>query len=156
MNNRLLDPASRDVLYDIRNDAVLLAQIQEASLSPGPLGLTTENGVVGSPEWWVALKEGRIKKMEFVGVILRVDGGPMGDSAIMRIKGKSETKSWVTWEGFQSELIGSSVEICYALVRPKHPPFPDFVVELILQVRPVQEEATKSNRGEEQKGTGLD
>src|SRR5437868_117538 len=131
----LLEPDSPGVLYDIRNDAVLLVQISDASLSPGRLGLAIEHGVVGSPAWWTAIQEGRIALMKFVGVIRRVDGGPMGDSAILRIEGKGGTKSWVPWAGFHPDLIGKPIEVCYVRVPPKHPPRPGFLVELILQVR---------------------
>jgi hypothetical protein len=131
----LLEPDSPSVLYDMRHDAVLLAQISEASLSAGRLGLAIEHGVVASPPWWAAIQAGRIALMRFVGVIRRVDGGPMGDSAIVRIDGKGETKSWVPWAGFHSDLIGKSIEVYYVRVLPKYPPRPGFLVELILQVR---------------------
>jgi hypothetical protein len=133
----LLEPDSPGVLYDIRNDVVLLAQISEASLSAGHLGLAIEHGVVGSPTWWAAVKAGQVKIVKFVGTILRVDTGPMGDVAIVRIEGNGETKSWLPWEGFQSGLIGKTVEVCYARVRPKRPPRPNFMVELIIQVRAI-------------------
>jgi hypothetical protein len=131
----LLEPNSPGVLYDIRKDSVLLAQISEASLSAGRLGLAIENGVVGSPAWWAAMQAGQITILKFVGVIRRVDGGPMGDSAIVRIEGNGDTKSWVPWVGFQLDLIGKNVEVCYVRVPPKYSPRPGFVVELILQVQ---------------------
>jgi hypothetical protein len=131
----LLEPTSPGVVYDIRNDAVLLAQISEASLSSGNLGLALEHGVVGSPTWWAAVKAGQVNIVTFTGEILRVDGGPMGDVPTVRIGGKGEIKSWVAWEGFKSDLVGKPVEVCYARVPPKRPPRPGFVVELILQVR---------------------
>jgi len=59
----------------------------------------------------------------------------MGDSAILRIEGEGETKSWVPWAGFQADLIGNRIEVCYVGVPPTFPPRPGFLVELILQVR---------------------
>ena len=63
----------------------------------------------------------------------------MGDSAIVRIEGNGEIRSWTAWEGFDSNLIGKQVDILYVNVPPKHPPKPDFVVDLLLQVRVVAE-----------------
>jgi hypothetical protein len=129
---------SSNVLYDIRQDAIKLSQIRAASLSTGQFGLTTAHGIVGSPEWWKAVDAGRIKVETFVGVIRRLDGGPMGDSAIVRIEGDGETKSWTAWEGFNRSLIGKRIEIRYACVPPKNPPKPDFVVHLILEIRAIE------------------
>jgi hypothetical protein len=81
---------------------------------------------------------GRIKVETFVGVIRRLDGGPMGDSAIVRIDGGGEVKSWTAWEGFNRSLIGKRIEIRYACVPPKNPPKPDFVVHLILEIRAIE------------------
>lgn len=131
----LVEPGSPDVVYDIRQDNVLLAQMRRTSLASGQLGLAIEHGVVGSPEWWAAVEAGQVKIETFIGVILRVDGGPMGDSAIVRIQGEGEMKSWVAWEGFEAHLVGKRVEVKYAWVRPKHPPRPGFMIDLPLQVR---------------------
>jgi hypothetical protein len=147
MNEGLLEPESPGVLYDIRKDTVLLAQIAEASLSAGPLGLAIEHGVVGSPAWWAAVRAGHVNIVTFVGTVVRVDGGPMGDAAIVRVKGDGETKSWLRWEGFQPNLVGQAVEVCYAAVRPKHPPRAGFLVELILQVRTAAQGVVSHQQG---------
>ena len=131
----LLEEGSLGVVYDIRQDSILLSQMRTASLSTGPFGLSTVHGIVGSPDWWTAVEAGRVKVETFVGVIRRVDGGPMGDSAIVRIEGGGETRSWTAWEGFGPSLIGKKVEVRYANVPPRNPPEPDFVVDLILQIR---------------------
>lgn len=133
-----LEFESSSVLYDIRRDAIKLSQIRAASLSTGQFGLTTSHGIVGSPEWWKALDAGGIKVETFVGVIRQLDGGPMGDSSIVRIDGDAEVKSWTAWEGFDRSLIGKRIEIRYACVPPKHPPRPDFVVHLILEIRAIE------------------
>lgn len=131
----LQEPESSGVVYDLRQDAELLAQIAEASLSSGGFGLAFEHGIVGSSDWWAAVWAGHVQLSKFVGRIRRVDGGPMGDSAIVRIEGDGETKSWVPWEGFHRDLLGALIEVSYVRVRPKHPPRPGFLVELIVQVR---------------------
>ena len=133
----LLEEDSQGVLYDLRRDPIKLSQIRSASLSSGPFGLTTMHGIVGSPDWWAAVEIGQIKIETFVGVVRRVDGGPMGDSAIARIEGGGETKSWAIWEGFDPGLVGRMVEIRYANVPPRNPPDPGFVVDLILQIKMV-------------------
>lgn len=138
MDDGLLALDSPGVLYDIRTDEILLADISEASLASGASGLSVEFGIVGSSSWWLAVKIGRIKIEKFVGVIYEVDGGPMGDSAILRLRGDMETKSWMAWAGFHSNLIGKLIEVSYVRVSPKLPPRPGFMVELIIQVRALQ------------------
>ena len=135
MPEGLLKAGSIGVVYDIRQDSIKLSQMRSASLSSGPFGLSTIHGIVGSPDWWNAVEAGRVKVVQFVGVIRHVDGGPMGDSTIVRIEGNGETKSWTAWEGFDRSLIGKRVEIHYANVPPKNPPEPNFVIDLILQIR---------------------
>jgi hypothetical protein len=134
----MLSPDSLGVVYDMRQDKTLLAQMRKASLSTGQLGLTVEYGIVGSSEWWSVVESGKIKIETFIGCIRRVDGGPMGDSATVRIEGNGETKSWMAWEGFNSTLIGKKVDVRYIDVPPKHPPKPGFVVHLLLQVRVIE------------------
>ena len=104
---RSADPShTPEVIYDMRNDSVLLSHICEASMSVGRLGLAIEHGIVGSPEWWEAVGTGCVEIQRFDGVIVRVDGGVNGDSTIVRIERGGEIKSWVAWAGFGSELIG--------------------------------------------------
>ena len=130
------DPNAPTVVYDIRNDSEALSDIASASLSKGRLGLVMTHGIVGSTHWWDEVKNGRVEILAFVGVILRVDGGPMGDSAIVRIEGSSgEMMSWVAWNGFDADLIGRTVKAVYTPVAPKFPPRPGFVVEVLLQVQ---------------------
>lgn len=135
MNSDLLDASDQSVIYDIRRDVVLCEQIRDASLSNSRFGLAVENGVVGSPKWWSAVDAGTLKIERFDGVVRAFDGGPMGDSCIVRVEGDAETRSWAAWAGFKPSLVGSRVEIRYVWVKPKHPPRPDFLIDLILQVR---------------------
>ena len=94
-----------------------------------------DNGIVGSAEWWSAVDSRKVQIETFIGTILCVDGGPMGDSAIVRIQGESEIKSWLAWEGFDDSLIGQRVDIRYARVPPKVFFKPDFQIDVLLQVR---------------------
>lgn len=123
-----------DVVYDIRDDSVLLSQIREASLSSGPFGLSVVYGIVGSPEWWSAVESGAVPLETFRGIILRADSGQMGDSVIVRIQGETEIRSWTAWKGFNRDLIGKYVRVVFASIPPKHPPAPDFTVPLVIQI----------------------
>jgi hypothetical protein len=131
----LLKPDSNSVVYDIRTDSALLSEIREASLSSGPFGLAFDDGIVGSGKWWSAVDSGRVPLAVFSGTIVRIDGGPMGDSSILRIANKEQTKSWVAWNGFRQSLVGTAVTVVYARVKPKRPPREGFMVDLVLQVQ---------------------
>jgi hypothetical protein len=126
---------SSHVIYDLKQDRVLLRQIEEASLLSGNLGLAIgDSGIVGSTEWWEAVEAGKLQITKFVGMIRSVDGGPMGDSTIVRIVGEGETKSWTAWEGFDPKLTGKRIEVQFVRLPPKCPPRPGFMVDLILQI----------------------
>jgi hypothetical protein len=129
-----LQSDSPGVVYDLRQDLVLLDQIRSASLFSADFGLAIEYGVVGSAEWWAAVEVEKVPIVRFVGVIDRVDGGPMGDTPTVRIKGEQVTKSWIAWDGFDSNLIGKRIDVRYARLPVKHPPRPGFMVDLLLQV----------------------
>jgi hypothetical protein len=129
------DDDSSLVVYDIRSDFLLLSQIAEASVSRSRLGLGTEHGVVGSADWWEAVRRGQVPVERFVGTIIQTDGGINNDSCLVRVKNGDTTKSWVAWEGFKPEFVGEDFEIIYAKIAPKVAPRPGFMVELILQVR---------------------
>ena len=135
MTEYLPAPETSGVVYDIRQDSVRLANIRSASLSRGNLGLAMDDGIVGSAEWWSAVDSGKVQVEPFIGTILRVDGGPMCDSAIVRIQGENELKSWVAWEGFDDSLIGQRVDIRYACVPPKVFFKPNYLIDVLLQVR---------------------
>jgi hypothetical protein len=135
MNGIMDEHDSNLVVYDIRNDFLLLSQISSASMSTSRLGLGTEHGVVGSPDWWEAVRRGEVPVERFVGTIIQTDGGINNDSCIVRIKNDDTIKSWVAWDGFKPEFIGKTFEIIYSRIAPKTPPRPGFMVELILQVR---------------------
>jgi hypothetical protein len=135
MNEAMAEQNSSLVVYDIRNDSLLLSQISAASTSTSRLGLGTEHGVVGSPDWWEAVGRGQVPVERFVGTIIQTDGGINGDSCIVRIKDGDTIKSWVAWDQFKPEFVGKTFEIIYTRIAPKTPPKPGFMVELILQVR---------------------
>ena len=75
MHDEILKVDAPNVVYDIRNDPVMLSDIAPASLSRGPLGLAMEHGIVGSPEWWTALRIGQVEVRTFLGIII---GVPIG------------------------------------------------------------------------------
>ena len=130
------NPDASNVVYDIRNDSEALSDIASASLSNGRLGLVMTHGIVGSKQWWYEVQNGRVEVSAFVGGILRVDGGPMGDSAIVRIEGSNgKMMSWVAWNGFSPDLVERTVKAVYSPVDPKFPPRPGFVVEVLLQIQ---------------------
>lgn len=141
MHEGLESDKATNVVYDIRNDSEALSDIAAASTSKGPLGLVMTHGIVGSKRWWEAVRIGQVQVLTFVGVILTVDGGPMADSAIVRI-GRNDGKimSWVAWNGFNTDLIGRTVRVAYSPVAPKVPPRPGFLVDVLLQVQIVNED----------------
>ena len=85
----------------------------------------------------MAVESGKVPVNVFEGVILRVDRGPMGDSAIVRVQGGREMKSWAAWKGFQPSLVGQHVEARYVKIAPKKPPMPGYLVDLLVEVRVV-------------------
>ena len=138
MTAPLISTDAPGLMYDIRKDKVLLNQIQNASLSQGNLGLTTEHGVVGTESWWAALHARKIEVVRFDGII-QLDKVPMRDSFVLRVQGVNEVKSWMPWSGFQMQDVGKHIEVIYAKIPPKVQVRPGFLVNLVLQVRRISE-----------------
>jgi hypothetical protein len=136
MINDLLQPDSPRVVYDIRHDSVGLELKRNASLSDGPGGVELNHGLVGSPEWWLAIESGQIKLEAFVGTIRAVAGGIMGDTLNVHIEGADEKQRWVAWRGFDPTLHGKRVCTRYVRMLPKTPlaSRPDFMIRVLLQV----------------------
>ena len=84
------------------------------------------------------LDSNRIPVEHFTGIISQVDGGPMGDSAIVRIHAPSgEKSSWCAWNGFSSDLVGKQVKITYIKVPPKFEVTPGYLANLLVRVEVV-------------------
>ena len=134
--NQLLEPNSSRVVYDLRLDIAKLEIMQKASLSDGPMGVPMDYGLIGSPQWWLAIETGKIKLETFLGKIREVSGGMMGDTLNVHFEGVDEIKKWVAWRGFDSMLNGKEACVRYVTTSPKRPlaSRPDFKIQILLQV----------------------
>jgi hypothetical protein len=136
MTHQLLEPNSPRVSYDIRRDLVEMELMCKASLSDGPWGVDLNHGLVGSDEWWSAIKSGQIRMETFVGIVRMVDGGMMGDTLEVHIEGEKGKQQWVAWRGFDPTLNGKKICTRYVSMSPKRSSTfrPDFLLRVLLQV----------------------
>ena len=136
MMHQLLEPNSPRVSYDIRRELVGMELMRKASLSDGSWGVELNYGLIGSPDWWLAIESGRLKLETFVGTVRMVDGGMMGDTLMVHIEGTDEAQKWVAWRGFEPKLNGKKVCTSYVHMLPKQPLAfrPDFLIPVLLQV----------------------
>ncbi|HEV2455952.1 MAG TPA: hypothetical protein VGY98_16935 [Verrucomicrobiae bacterium] len=132
----LLPPDSQRIVYDIRRDAVGLELKQKASLSKSEAGIELTYGLIGSPDWWLAIEGGRLKLENFPGKIRVIAGGMTGDTLMVHIEGLKEKQRWVAWRGFSQTLDGKNVCTRYVRMLPKTPikSKPDFLIPVLLQV----------------------
>ena len=67
-------------VYDFASDRQRIDTMQKATLGPTDFGVSPKPALVGSPEWWRAIEQGQLPRIEIEGKISRVYWGSMGDS----------------------------------------------------------------------------
>jgi hypothetical protein len=81
-------------IYDLREDAEHIAQVQKATVTTKEFGLIPEHGLFGSPEWWAAVHDGRIPVHTVEGRISRVFMSGHNDWEEFEIDSGKDRTSW--------------------------------------------------------------
>ena len=88
----------RVVVYDLREDRDLVRAMQRASLDDGPHGLAADP-LVGSPEWWLQVGDGRRPTTSVEGVVERAGWESMADWPAFSVRSDDGTGESFTREG---------------------------------------------------------
>lgn len=109
-------------VYDFASDERMIAAMQAASLGPSDFGVATKPAVVGTPEWWLAIEQGRLPKHVLEGKIAAVYWASMGDWPEFELVAPGGVSSRWTREGDVSRYVeGLRVRVSWTLHPWKRP-----------------------------------
>lgn len=121
-------------VYDARSDQERMLGIQEATKDGR--GLKNTHGLVGSAEWWRRIDTGELRRYVCEGLVVALDGGPMGDWPTMRVQDQATLKvqAWTVRGAIDSSVIGRKARVEFALQEPFDPPRPGYMVKIVIGV----------------------
>lgn len=107
-------------VYNLRQDAKRVAQIQHATLHTAEYGLVPEPALFGSDAWWSALGDGQVEAHTREGVVSDVRWESMGDWPGWTFTAQDGTKSRWTREGDHARYVeGLAARITWVVVSHK-------------------------------------
>lgn len=103
-------------VYDFASDRQRIDAMQKATLGPTDFGVSPHPALVGTPEWWRAIDDGQLPRVELEGTISRVYWGSMGDWPEFELVSDDGARSAWTREGDVSRFVeGLRVRLAYTL-----------------------------------------
>jgi hypothetical protein len=103
-------------VYDFASDRQRIDTMQKATLGPTDFGVSPKPALVGSPEWWRAIEQGQLARVEVEGKISRVYWGSMGDWPEFELLTEDGTQSRWTREGDLTRYVeGLRIRLSYTL-----------------------------------------
>jgi hypothetical protein len=111
------------VVYDLNEDSETIQLVQKATLETDHFGLIPEVALFGTPEWWEAIRDGRIAKVVVEGRIRRLLSSGHKDWPEFEIEEKSGAVSrWTLVGNTDSYREGSRARIEYVMQKAKAGP----------------------------------
>jgi hypothetical protein len=86
-------------VYDFAADRPRIDAMQKATLGPTDFGVSAKPALVGTAEWWRAIDQGQLSRIELEGTIAGVYWGSMGDWPEFELLSDDGTRSGWTREG---------------------------------------------------------
>lgn len=103
-------------IYSLEQDQARVEAMQKASLGATDFGLSLSPALVGTPEWWRAIKDGSLIREVVAGKISRVYWGSMGDWPECEVTTDDGSRSTWTREGDMTRYVeGLWVQITFVL-----------------------------------------
>lgn len=114
-------------IYDLSKDNRLVMQIQKATLDTTDYGILPEIALFGSPEWWDAVKDGRIPTYKVEGTISKINDNIRGAWPVCEIDSNGERTEWTRYGEDAFYQVGRRICIEYIYQRLKPSRFLKFV-----------------------------
>ncbi len=109
-------------VYDFALDEKRIQAMQDATLGRREFGVSAKPALVGTPDWWRAVEDGRLPRTEIEGTIARVYWGSMADWPEFEIVAADGSRSRWTREGDVSRYVeGLRVRLAYTRQAWKKP-----------------------------------
>jgi hypothetical protein len=104
-------------VYDLRNEAEYVRQVQHATLNTEEFGLEPEHGLFGSNEWWTAVDNAAIPVIVLTGRISRIYMGSMNDWPEVEIDADGSLTRWTRYGLKDLYEVGRPIEVRYVLQK---------------------------------------
>lgn len=140
-------------IYDFADDEGRIRAMQAATTGPTDYGVSPEPALVGTPEWWKAIDQGRLPRRVTEGTMSRVYWGSMGDWPEFEMTSADGLRSTWTREGDIARFVeGLRVRVTHTLHPWKVPKEPILGAESKIVLR-IEVEA--SERRSDPRAPGL-
>jgi hypothetical protein len=106
-------------VYDLADDIRLVTQVQKATLETEDYGLVPEIALYGTQEWWAAIADGRIERMQIEGRISRVYMSGHNDWPEFEVECNGEKTRWTRCGDDSQYKVGRRVRIEYVWQKAK-------------------------------------
>jgi len=110
-------------IYCLKDDKKYLSDLQNASKDLRPdIGLEiSEFGLIGNPDWWEAVQDGRIPTEVVEGKVSKVYKTGHNDFPQFDIDSNGKITSWMQYGNWQYYKVGNIIKISYVLQKFKKP-----------------------------------
>jgi hypothetical protein len=120
--------------YSLERDREYVERLQAATVQHGEFALDSDHGLVGSKQWWEAIRDTQISTTRIEGEIvdIRLNAGSWPEFEVCA-DGASST--WCLEGDIKTYRVGGLVRIDYVIVRyEKPPPGGDDAVKIVLGI----------------------
>jgi hypothetical protein len=101
--------------YDLNEDRETIGLVQKATLTTTDFGLVPDVALFGSPEWWQAIKDGRIATHTEEGTISRVYWSGHGDWPQFEITAQGRKTQWTRAGNHSLYEEGMDAKVVYVM-----------------------------------------
>jgi len=103
-------------IYEFASDERTIRAMQQATLGRTHFGVSAKPALVGTPEWWRAIEEGRLPRHELEGTISKVYWGSMGDwPEFEMVTAEGAQSRWTRVGDISRYVEGLRVRLTYTL-----------------------------------------
>lgn len=113
------EETSWSTAYDLEGDQESIELLQDRALNSKFFGIVSDVALVGSKEWWQAIRDGRIPKHVVRGTISRIYMSGHGDWPEFEIESEGRRSQWTRFGRDDLYCLGSEVKLDYVLQETK-------------------------------------
>jgi len=106
-------------VYDLADDTRRITLVQKATVETEDYGLVPEIALYGTKEWWNAIANGRIDRLQIEGRISRVYMSGHNDWPEFEVESDGEKTSWTRCGDDSQYKVGRRVRIEYVWQKAK-------------------------------------
>lgn len=107
--------------YSLERDREYIERLQAGTVQQSEFALESDHGLIGSKQWWEAIRAGKISTTRVEGEIvdIRLNAGSWPE---FEVDAKGESSTWCLEGDIKTYLLGGRVRIDYVTVRYAKPP----------------------------------